>query len=65
LSAVNIAWRGLRGAARSRSSSSRRPDPSCRRRTYPVGHPELGTLEIFIVPLEPKNGGNQYEVIFT
>ena len=33
--------------------------------TYPFSHDELGELEMFIVPLGPKNGGNQYEVIFT
>jgi hypothetical protein len=41
------------------------PGPFLPQATYPVGHPELGTLEIFVVPLGPKNGGNQYEVIFT
>ena len=41
------------------------PGPFVPQATYPIGHPELGTLEIFIVPLGPKNGGNQYEVIFT
>jgi hypothetical protein len=33
--------------------------------TYRVRHPALGALGIFVVPLGPKNGGNQYEVIFT
>jgi len=32
---------------------------------YPVAHPTLGRLDLFVVPLGPKNGGNQYEVIFT
>lgn len=32
---------------------------------YPITHPELGTLELFIVPLRPKDGANRYEVIFT
>lgn len=33
--------------------------------TYPVAHPTLGRLELFVVPLGPNNGANQYEVIFT
>jgi hypothetical protein len=41
------------------------PGPHLPQAIYPVAHPMLGTLEIFIVPLGPKNGGNQYEVIFT
>ena len=41
------------------------PGPFLPQATYPIAHPKLGTLEIFIVPLGPKNGGNQYEVIFT
>ena len=41
------------------------PGPFLPQATYPITHPKLGTLEIFIVPLGPKNGGNQYEVIFT
>ena len=32
---------------------------------YPITHPSLGTLELFIVPLGPKDGGNRYEIIFT
>ncbi len=32
---------------------------------YPLQHPLLGTLELFIVPLGPKDGGNSYQVIFT
>lgn len=32
---------------------------------YPITHPALGTLELFIVPLGPKDGSNRYEVIFT
>ena len=41
------------------------PGPFLRQAIYPIGHPALGTLELFIVPLGPKDGGNQYEVIFT
>jgi hypothetical protein len=32
---------------------------------YPVRHPVLGILEVFVVPLGPKDGGNSYQVIFT
>ena len=41
------------------------PGPFLPQAIYPLVHPALGTLEIFFVPLGPKNGGNQYEVIFT
>jgi hypothetical protein len=33
--------------------------------TYPLRHAGLGTLELFIVPLGPKDGVNRYQVIFT
>jgi hypothetical protein len=33
--------------------------------TYPVEHPALGTMEIFIVPIGPLDGGNGYEAVFT
>ncbi len=33
--------------------------------TYPVSHPTLGTMEIFLVPIGPLDGGNGYEAIFT
>lgn len=32
---------------------------------YPVAHPELGTLEIFLVPIGPVPGGMGYEAVFT
>src|SRR3954470_22111605 len=32
---------------------------------YPLEHPDLGRLEIFLVPLGPRDGGNLYESIFT
>jgi len=32
---------------------------------YPVQHPTLGTLEIFLVPVGPALGGNGYQAIFT
>ena len=32
---------------------------------YPVKHPALGTMEIFMVPIGPLAGGNGYQAIFT
>ncbi|MHB8271040.1 DUF6916 family protein [Bradyrhizobium sp.] len=32
---------------------------------YPVQHPALGTMEIFLVPVGPAFGGNSYQAIFT
>lgn len=33
--------------------------------TYPLTHKDLGTLEIFLVPIGPVSGRNGYEVVFT
>jgi hypothetical protein len=33
--------------------------------TYPVKHPVLGTMEIFLVPVGPVSGGNGYHATFT
>jgi hypothetical protein len=32
---------------------------------YPLRHPALGTLEIFLVPVGPVPGGNGYHAVFT
>jgi hypothetical protein len=32
---------------------------------YPVQHPALGTMEIFLVPIGPLADGNGYQAIFT
>jgi hypothetical protein len=32
---------------------------------YPVQHPVLGAMEIFLVPVGPAFGGNAYQAIFT
>ena len=32
---------------------------------YPVTHPALGVMEIFLVPVGPTSGGNGYQAIFT
>jgi hypothetical protein len=31
---------------------------------YPIKHPTLGMLEIFLVPIGPVSGGNGYQAIF-
>jgi hypothetical protein len=31
---------------------------------YPVKHPVLGMMEIFLVPIGPLQGGNGYQAIF-
>jgi hypothetical protein len=31
---------------------------------YPVSHPVLGAMEIFLVPVGPAFGGNGYQAIF-
>ena len=32
---------------------------------YGLAHPVMGTLELFLVPLGPMQGGNGYEAVFT
>jgi hypothetical protein len=32
---------------------------------YPIEHPQLGPMELFVVPIQPMNGQQRYEVIFT
>ena len=32
---------------------------------YPVTHPALGLMEIFLVPIGPLQGGSGYQAIFT
>src|ERR1043165_7842538 len=41
------------------------PGPSLPPAIYPLEHAGLGRLEIFLVPLGPREGGNIYESIFT
>jgi hypothetical protein len=41
------------------------PGPILPQGIYAMAHPTLGTLELFIVPLGPKDGQNRYEVVFT
>jgi hypothetical protein len=33
--------------------------------TYPVTHPAMGTMEIFLVPVGPTQGGHGYHATFT
>jgi hypothetical protein len=42
-----------------------RAGPFLPQATYPIAHPALGILDLFIVPLGPKDGGNAYEAVFT
>jgi len=32
--------------------------------TYPLQHPTFGTMEIFLVPIGPLEGGNGYQAVF-
>ena len=32
---------------------------------YPIAHPALGAMDLFVVPIQPMNGQQRYEVIFT
>lgn len=41
------------------------PGPFLPQSIYPVVHPQLGQLNIFLVPLGPRDGKNLYETIFT
>jgi len=41
------------------------PGPFLRQAMYPLAHPTLGTLDIFIVPLGPTDEGNSYQAIFS
>ncbi|WP_375461559.1 DUF6916 family protein [uncultured Enterovirga sp.] len=40
------------------------PGPFLPQATYPLSHPELGVMEMFIVPLGPQGDGNAYEAVF-
>jgi hypothetical protein len=41
------------------------PGPFLPQAIYPLANPELGILELFLVPLGPRDGGNRYEAVFT
>jgi hypothetical protein len=31
---------------------------------YPLAHPAMGTMEVFLVPIGPTQGGNGYHAVF-
>jgi hypothetical protein len=39
--------------------------PALSQRIYRLSHPQLGTLEIFLVPIGRDPGGMTYEAVFT
>ena len=39
--------------------------PWLQQAVYPVKHPVLGIMEIFLVPVGPTQGGNGYQAVFT
>jgi hypothetical protein len=41
------------------------PEPILPQRIYPLEHPLLGRLELFLVPLQPESGRARYQAIFT
>jgi hypothetical protein len=41
------------------------PGPFLPQATYALQNQALGRLDLFIVPLGPKDGGNVYEAVFT
>jgi hypothetical protein len=32
---------------------------------YPLEHPAIGSMEVFLVPIGPLQGGNGYQAVFT
>ena len=40
-------------------------EPRLPQRIYPLEHPELGRLEIFITPVGPDDAGMRYEAVFS
>ena len=40
-------------------------EPILPQRIYPLDHPALGRLELFLVPLQPESGQARYQAIFT
>ena len=41
------------------------PGPFLPQAIYPLQHPAFAALDLFLVPLGPKDGGNGYEAVFT
>ena len=40
-------------------------EPLLRQMSYPLSHPDLGTLDIFLVPVSAGPEGTCYEAVFT
>jgi hypothetical protein len=40
-------------------------EPIVRQGIYRLSHPELGTLDLFLVPLAPDGDGARYQAVFT
>jgi hypothetical protein len=40
-------------------------DPLLPQQIYALSHPDLGTLELFLVPIAQDENGTRYEAIFT
>ena len=40
-------------------------EPILSQRIYPLQHPEMGQLDLFLVPVGPTKTGMQYEAVFT
>lgn len=41
------------------------PGPFLPQAIYPLLHPGFEALDLFLVPIGPKDGGNGYEAVFT
>jgi len=41
------------------------PGPFLPQAIYPLQHPAFEALDLFLVPIGPKDGGNGYEAVFT
>jgi hypothetical protein len=39
--------------------------PAWPQRTYEMSHPDLGTFDLFLVPLGPEGAAMRYEAVFT
>ncbi len=40
-------------------------EPILEQRIYGLEHPEMGTLEVFLVPIGPDDTGQRYELVFS
>ena len=68
LELVEVAGNGLQGRARREQFSLRfrgPASPALAQRIYRLEHATLGTLEIFLVPIQKDPDGMIYEAVFT